>query len=94
MNKNIKRHLLEAVLLLSLSSLVVCGCATVGYEIREMFGEPWRIGIEDGRITWTYARYHYRLFGDASTTDLIVRFNAAGVVDSYSYNTAEAENAP
>ncbi|MFH1865490.1 MAG: hypothetical protein ABIK85_06365 [Candidatus Eisenbacteria bacterium] len=26
-------------------------------EIREMFGEPWRVGVEDGRRTWTYGDY-------------------------------------
>jgi len=62
---------------------------TTQSEIRAMFGEPWRIGLEDGRRTWTYGRYKYRLFGDPSTSDLVVRFDANNVVVSYSFSTTE-----
>ncbi len=58
-------------------------------EIRALFGPPWRVGIEDGRPTWTYGRYRYRLFGQASTEDLVIRFDARGVVSSYTFNTTE-----
>ena len=58
-------------------------------QIRAIFGQPWRIGIEDGLRTWTYARYRYALFSAAETEDLIVRFNAQGIVVSYSFNTTE-----
>lgn len=58
-------------------------------EIRSMFGPPWRIGVEDGRQTWTYGRYRYRLLGETSTTDLVVRFDKQGIVSSYSFSTTE-----
>ena len=62
-------------------------------EIRQMFGEPWRTGIDDGQRTWTYGRYRYSLFGDAATRDLVVRFDAQGVVVSYSFNSTYPEDA-
>ena len=62
---------------------------TTQEQVREMFGDPWRVGIEDGRTTWTYGKYRYRLFGEDSTTDLVVRFNQAGRVVSYSFSTTE-----
>ncbi len=58
-------------------------------EILRMFGEPWRVGIEDGRRTWTYGKYRYRLFGQASTQDLVLRFDDQGRVASYTFNTTE-----
>ena len=58
-------------------------------EIEQMFGEPWRTGIEDGKRTWTYGKYRWSAFGDAETTDLVVRFNKDGTVSSYVYNTTE-----
>jgi hypothetical protein len=58
-------------------------------EIRAMFGSPWRVGIEDGRRTWTYGKYRYRLFGQASTQDLVIRFNERNIVVSYTFNTTE-----
>lgn len=58
-------------------------------EVQTMFGDPWRTGLESGLPTWTYGKYKYRLFGDDSTTDLVVRFDANGVVTSYTFNTTE-----
>ncbi|MEQ9544496.1 MAG: outer membrane protein assembly factor BamE [Marinobacter sp.] len=62
---------------------------TTRTEIQEMFGKPWRTGIEDGKRTWTYGKYRWSAFGDAETTDLVVRFNPDGTVSSYVYNTTE-----
>jgi len=57
-------------------------------DVHRMFGEPWRSGIEDGRRTWTYGHYRYKLFGTTETRDLVVRFDPNGVVASYTYNEA------
>lgn len=62
---------------------------TTRADIQEMFGEPWRTGVEDGKRTWTYGKYRWSAFGDAETTDLVVRFNKDGTVSSYVYNTTE-----
>ena len=67
--------------------------ATTREDVRGMFGEPWRTGIEDGERTWTYGRYRYSLFAEAATRDLVVRFDARGVVTSYSFNSTHAEDA-
>jgi hypothetical protein len=58
-------------------------------EIRDMFGAPWRTGIEDGQPTWTYGKYRYTPFGETRTTDLVVRFDEKGFVSSYTFNTTE-----
>jgi len=66
---------------------------TTQEEIRQMFGEPWRTGIEDGRKTWTYGRYRYSAFGPAQTRDLVVRFGKQGKeVVSYSFNSTYEED--
>lgn len=62
---------------------------TTRSDIQEMFGEPWRTGIEDGKRTWTYGKYKWSAFGEAETTDLVVRFNDDGTVSSYVFNTTE-----
>jgi len=64
---------------------------TTQAEIRSMFGAPWRTGVEDGQRTWTYGKYKYRLFGERSTTDLVVRFDRNNVVASYSFSTTDHE---
>lgn len=61
-------------------------------DLRDMFGSPWRVGIEDGKTTWTYGRYQYRLIGESKTKDLVIHFNDDNVVSSYVYNTTEHPN--
>lgn len=64
---------------------------TTRSEIVSMFGNPWRTGVEDGQVKWTYGRYRVSLFGGGRATDLAVRFDDAGLVTSYSFNTTEAD---
>jgi hypothetical protein len=61
-------------------------------DILRMFGEPWRTGIEDGNKTWTYAHYHYSIFGPERARDLLIRFDQEGKVASYSFNTSYPED--
>lgn len=65
---------------------------TTREEVRALFGEPWRTGVEDGLRTWTYGHYRYSLFGRAKTRDLVLRFDDQGVVVSYAFNSTEAED--
>lgn len=103
--RNISNVLLVAVLGFVLSALVSCATVghefaedkvalirigqSTSEDIRRMFGNPWRTGIDDGVTTWTYGLYRYGAFRDAQTSDLVVRFDDKGVVSSYTYNTTE-----
>ncbi|MEW6087361.1 MAG: outer membrane protein assembly factor BamE [bacterium] len=62
---------------------------TTQAEVRSTFGSPWRVGIENGKKTWTYGKYRYRLFGETSTKDLVILFDDKGIVESYTFNTTE-----
>ena len=61
-------------------------------DVVRLLGEPWRTGIEDGLPTWTYAHYRYSVFSPVQTRDLIVRFDAEGVVRSYGFNSTYPED--
>jgi outer membrane protein assembly factor BamE (lipoprotein component of BamABCDE complex) len=65
---------------------------TTREEVREWFGIPWRMGMENGQRTWTYGHYRYSLFGAAKTRDLVCRFDADGVLASYNFNTTQRED--
>lgn len=56
-------------------------------EITDIFGRPWRTGMEDGKVTWTYGIYKYSLFGADDTQDLLIRFDNQGVVRSYTFSS-------
>lgn len=61
---------------------------TTKSDMRLMFGEPYRRGIDDGDSTWTYVHYKFRLFGEhMKTRDLLIRWDRDDRVRSYSYNS-------
>jgi hypothetical protein len=61
--------------------------ATTRQQVRDRFGPPWRTGIENGEDTLTYGHYRYSLFGPPRASDLVLRFDARGVLSSYNYST-------
>ena len=65
---------------------------TTRTQIEQMFGPPWRTGIEDGRQTWSYGTYQYGLVSDTLSRDLVVRFDADGMVSSYTFNSNYPED--
>ncbi|MDX1649769.1 MAG: outer membrane protein assembly factor BamE [Myxococcota bacterium] len=65
---------------------------TTRQDVREAFGPPWRTGLEDGQLTWTYGYYQYGLFFDPRARDLVLRFDDRGVLASYSYNATREED--
>ncbi len=67
-----------------LDSLVIG--QTQAPDVVRLFGQPWRIGVDDGQKTWTYGYYRYSLFGPARTKDLVIRFGPGDVVSSYSFS--------
>jgi len=63
-------------------------------DVEQLFGLPYRTGIESGDLTWTYLNYHFSVLGTQQTTDLYVRFNSDGTVKSYAFNTNVPTNMP
>ena len=59
---------------------------TTQTDITNMFGKPWRIGIQDGIVMWTYGRYTYRAIGQTDTKDLVIKFDNKNIVKSYTFN--------
>jgi outer membrane protein assembly factor BamE (lipoprotein component of BamABCDE complex) len=60
---------------------------TTKADIRAMFGNPWRVGLEDGQETWSYGQYRYTMFSEKDAKDLVVRFTDNDIVQSYTFNT-------
>jgi len=60
---------------------------TTKEDIQQAFGDPWRTGIEDGFKTWTYGQYNMN-----NSRDLVIRFDDAGIVKSYSFSSSFPED--
>jgi len=59
--------------------------------IYDDLGEPFRVGVDSGKLTWTYGYYKYHLIGSTHTKDLVIYFNKDGTVNSYVFNTSFPE---
>ncbi len=64
---------------------------TTRTQIEQMFGPPWRTGVEDGKQTWSYGTYKYGM-SDTLSRDLVVRFDSNGTVSSYTFNSNYPED--
>ena len=60
-------------------------------DIYDDLGEPFRVGVDSGKLTWTYGYYKYHLIGSALTKDLVIYFAKDGTVNSYVFNTSFPE---
>ena len=56
-------------------------------QVEEMFGEPFRTGLDDGYESWTYLYNQWILFSAPRSKDLYIVFNRDGTVRTYTYNT-------
>jgi hypothetical protein len=56
------------------------------WGLQRMLGEPFQVGFENGDPTWRWL-YVQRDPAGAASKDLIVRFNADGLVKSYSFTS-------
>jgi len=65
---------------------------TTRAQIEQMFGPPWRTGVEDGKQTWSYGSYKYGVGSDTLSRDLVIRFDANGTVASYTFNSNYPED--
>jgi hypothetical protein len=59
---------------------------TTKEDIRTIFGEPWRTGLENGQETWTYGKYNYSGTRETAAKDLVVRFTEKNIVESYTFS--------
>jgi hypothetical protein len=61
-------------------------------EIEQKFGAPFRVGFDSGLQTFTYAFYRYSIFRPTRTKDLVVRFHANKLVESYTFASSFDED--
>ena len=61
---------------------------TTKEDVLDELGEPFRVGRDSGKLTWTYGYYKYNLNGSTRTKDLTIYFNKNGIVESYTFYTS------
>lgn len=64
---------------------------TTQSQIISTYGEPFRVGYENGDLKWTFGYYQYKLFGNSDSKDLNITFDKNNVVSGYTYSSSVPE---
>ena len=62
---------------------------TTRSDLKKMFGEPFKIGIQNGQPIWVYEDHHYSIIREETSKDLIIIFSPDGIVQSYQFMSSE-----
>ena len=62
---------------------------TTREDIALMFGEPFKVGVQNSHPIWIYERSKYKAIGDDTSKSLIVEFDDNGVVRNHSFMSNE-----
>ena len=57
-------------------------------EIFERLGAPFKKGIENGQVMWTYQFDQWIALGPAHSKDLVILFDKENIVKAYRYTTS------
>ena len=58
-------------------------------DIKKMFGEPFKTGIQNGQPIWIYEDHHYSIISNDLSKDLIIIFGPNGVVQSHQFMSSK-----
>ena len=62
---------------------------TTRSDIKKIFGEPFKTGIQNGQPIWVYEDHHYSIIGNEVSRDLIIVFDPDGIVQSHQFMSSE-----
>lgn len=61
-------------------------------DVRMILGNPYSVGNSQGKPTWTYGFYRYKLFGKSYQKELKFYWNPDGTVSFFSFNSSFPED--
>ena len=62
---------------------------TTRSDIKKMFGEPFKIGIQNGQPIWVYEENYYSIIREETSKDLIIIFSHDGIVQSNQFMSSK-----
>ena len=62
---------------------------TTQSDIKKIFGEPFKTGIQNGQPIWVYEDHLYSIISNDSSKDLIIIFGPNGVVQSHQFMSSK-----
>jgi len=62
---------------------------TTQSDIKKMFGEPFKTGVQNGQPIWVYEDHQYSIVGNDTSKDLIIIFSSDGIVQSHQFMSSK-----
>jgi len=67
---------------------IVNGISTQS-DIKKIFGEPFKTGIQNGQPIWVYEDHYYSIIREETSKDLIIIFSHDGIVQSNQFMSSK-----
>ena len=58
-------------------------------DIKKIFGEPFKTGIQNGQPIWVYEYNYYSIIREETSKDLMIIFSLDGKVQSYQFMSSK-----
>ncbi len=65
--------------------------STTAAEVEQLLGQPFRKGLQNGKMVWTYEYNYYHSLGSDTSKDIFVTFDDNNVVSSHQLMTSHPE---
>ena len=62
---------------------------TTRSDIKKLFGEPFKIGIQNSQPIWIYEDHRYSIIHKETSKDLIIIFSPDGIVQSHQFMSSK-----
>ena len=62
---------------------------TTQSDIKKIFGEPFKTGIQNGQPIWVYEDHQYSIISNNTSKDLIIIFSSDGIVQSHQFMSSK-----
>ena len=76
------------VKILTVRNLSIQNNVTSQEEIFDRLGAPFKKGIENGQVMWTYQFDQWNAVGPTHSKDLVILFDKENIVKAYRYTTS------
>ena len=60
---------------------------TTQADIKKIFGEPFKTGLQNGKIIWIYENHHYSIINKNTSKDLIIILSPDAIVESHQFTS-------
>lgn len=57
-------------------------------QVKEIMGDPYKVGSSNGTPTWTYGYYKHQLFGESSIKELKIYWDKFNKLKTYSFSSS------